>query len=167
MSTTNSVILQLQNDLQEANSTTGASDTTIHDAILTLISGYGGKSTEIKHSGTFTYGSNSSTITHNCNSSRYLMIIKPIGQIPESTDATWRAINIIGLYDTNGITFGTQDFNTVSAIARYNDGSYASVASYGNNSTENSFDYVSNSVLTNVEYSWELYDLSTDISNVM
>lgn len=42
MSTANSVIAQLQSDLQFANDTTGASDTTIHDAITTLVSGFGG-----------------------------------------------------------------------------------------------------------------------------
>lgn len=42
MSTANSVITQLQSDLQFANETTGASDTTIHDAITTLASGFGG-----------------------------------------------------------------------------------------------------------------------------
>lgn len=160
MSTANSVILQLQNDLQEANSTTGASDTTIHDAILTLISGYGSGNTNIKHTGTITYNANYSHVEHQCNSSKYFIIIKATGTLPESTDDIWRAINVIGMYDSNGMPFNNSTYTNISAGSRYKDGTFSTVVWAGNNSTENKFDFTGNSLLQGIEYQWELYDLT-------
>ena len=163
MGTANSVIAQLQSELDRANAATGMPAATIHDAITALISGYGssdsGSSSSIRHSGTVTYSYNCAEVYHNCGSSKYMFIAHASG-VPEESEDVWRAISIIGLYDANGISFNGSTYNTVAAGVRYKAGSRAAVVYCSNKSTDDLFKFDGNSFPQNIECSWELYDLS-------
>lgn len=165
MGTANSVIAQLQSELDRANAATGMPAATIHDAITALISGYGSSDSgssgagAIRHSGSVTYSGNYSEVAHNCGSSKYLFIAHASG-VPEEPEDVWRAISVIGMYDANGISFNGSTYNTVAAGARYKAGSRAAVVYCSNKSTDDLFKFDGNSFPQNIECSWELYDLS-------
>lgn len=159
MSTPSTVILQLQSDLLRANEATGSSDTTIHDAISSLISGYGDSVTiPQKFQGEYTPTGNNG-IPHNCNSTKYLFIVTTESDL-SSTDGAWYAKTIVGLYDENGINFNGASYNTVSAGHRIKDGTNGTVVWCGNGSTANLFLHNGNGLPFNVKCTWELYDLS-------
>lgn len=163
MSTPNTVISQLQSDLQRTNDTTGLSDTTIHDAISSLILGYGTGTGAVpqtrKFQGEITPTASQSIINHNCNKTRYLFIINAEGSL-EDTGGAWYVKSVIGFYDENGINFNNATYNTVSAAHRIKDGTGATIVLSGNNSTNNKIGYSGNSMPIGVKCTWELYDLS-------
>jgi hypothetical protein len=162
MSTPDSVLSQLQSDMQRANNITGKSDVTIHDAISSLILGYGNGSANTagkKFQGEVTFTSNKSAIEHNCNKTKYLFIIKA-ESVPEVTNGVWFAKTIIGIYDEAGIDFNNSTYNTVSAGNRFKDGTSGTTVWCSDKSTSNSFAYSGNSLPSDVKCIWELYDLS-------
>ena len=159
MSTVDSVLSQLQSDIQLANNTTGRSDVTIHDAISSLILGYGnGGGAVKKYQGEY-FPSNNAGIAHNCNKNKYLFIVKA-ESMPEVTDGVWYAKSIIGFYDENGMEFNDTVYNTISSGHRMKDGTSGTVVWLSNASTNNLFHYKGNSLPIDVKCTWELYDLS-------
>lgn len=160
MSTPNTVMLQLQSDLQRANNTTGLSDTTIHDAIGSLILGYGSAviPQTRKYQGEVIIQNNAG-IEHNCNKSKYLFIANA-ESVPDVTDGVWYVKTLIGFYDENGINFNGSTYNTISAGHRMRDGTSGTVVWCGTDSTNNLFKHQGNGFPVGVKCIWELYDLS-------
>lgn len=169
MSTPNSIIFQLQSDLQRANDTTGLSDTTIHDAIESLISGFGtgtgtgSISQAKKFQGETIIASGNKGIEHNCNKTKYLFVISA-ENAPEDTGGVWYAKTIIGFYDESGINFNNSTYNTVSVGHRVKDGTSATAVWCSNASTSNLFQHMGNGFPVGVKCSWELYDLTYSTS---
>lgn len=164
MSTPNTVISQLQSDLQRANDTTGLSDTTIHDAISSLILGYGSGDGVVvvpqtrKYQGEVIIEDNTG-IEHSCNKTKYLFIAKAEG-VPDVTNGAWYAKTIIGFYDANGIEFNGSIYNSISSGHRMKDGTNGTAVWCGTGSTSNLFKHQGNSFPVGVKCTWELYDLS-------
>lgn len=94
-----------------ANATTGETDTTLTDAIQSLIDGFGG-GVEV-YTGTFTPSTNTTTFTHNLNLSKYAFILylDNAESVLPSQFGNYSTIWEIGMYDQSGNLFPELEFS--------------------------------------------------------